>query len=66
MEDTYGLQDYSDDTSTFTVDPVCGRSVEQSNAAGKTQYAGETFYFCSEKCHRMFDEDPGEYIGQPE
>ena len=62
---SFGLQDYGNDDSTFSLDPVCRRSVEKSHAAGKTTYAGQTHYFCSEKCQRLFEEDPGEYIGQP-
>jgi YHS domain-containing protein len=64
MEETYGLQDYSDGSPTFTIDPVCGIKIDVSKAAGKTGYAGEMFYFCSPACRRAFDEDPGRYIGQ--
>jgi YHS domain-containing protein len=64
VEETYGLQDYSDGTVTYSVDPVCGMKVEEGREAGKSQYAGETYYFCSKECERIFEEGPGQYIGQ--
>jgi YHS domain-containing protein len=65
MEETYGLQDYSDESAVFSVDPVCGASVEEERAAGKTSYAGQVYYFCCKDCQKAFEEDPGKYIGQP-
>ena len=63
MEETYGLQDYSDGSLTFSVDPVCGMKVDESRASGKTSYAGQIYYFCSKECQRVFEEQPGHYIG---
>jgi YHS domain-containing protein len=65
MEETYGLQDYSDGSVTRSVDPVCGKVVVEREAAGKTEYAGETYYFCSNNCQRNFEQEPASYIGQP-
>jgi YHS domain-containing protein len=65
MEETYGLQDYSEGEPTFSVDPVCGMKVEEGKEAGKTTYAGQTFYFCSTHCQKRFEESPGAHIGQP-
>ena len=64
MEETWGLQDYSDNSSTRSIDPVCGMEVEESQAAGKTSYAGQVYYFCSKECQKNFEQDPGYYIGQ--
>jgi YHS domain-containing protein len=64
MEETFGLQDYSDQSATLSVDPVCGASVEENHAAGKTCYAGQTYYFCSKDCQRNFEDEPAAYIGQ--
>jgi len=65
MEETWGLKDYSDGETIFSIDPVCGMKVNESEAAGgKSQYAGETYYFCSDACHKAFGEDPAKYIGQ--
>ena len=65
MEETYGLQDYSDHSPVYSIDPVCGGKVDESKAAGHTGYAGQTYYFCSAECRKKFQEDPGRYIGQP-
>jgi P-type Cu+ transporter len=64
MEESYGLEDYSDGSEVSSRDPVCGMVVVESRAAGKTGYAGETFYFCSIDCRKRFEEDPGRYIGK--
>jgi P-type Cu+ transporter len=65
MEESYGLQDYSDGQPTFSIDPVCGMKVNEADApGGKTHYAGETYYFCSMFCHNNFGLDPAKYLGQ--
>jgi YHS domain-containing protein len=38
--------------------------VDESQAAGKLEYAGEIYYFCSRDCQKAFQERPGFYIGQ--
>ncbi len=63
MEETYGLQDYSDGSATVAVDPVCGMKVNEKDAAGKIGYAGAMYYFCSEDCKKAFEEDPAQYAG---
>ena len=65
MEETFGLKDYSDGSPVYSRDPVCGVAVDEANAAAKTDYAGETFYFCSAECQKNFELGPGHYIGQP-
>jgi YHS domain-containing protein len=42
-------------------DPVCGMDVNEQNAAGKSQYQGQTFYFCSASCKTKFDQNPQQY-----
>ena len=65
MEETYGLQDYSDGSAVYSVDPVCGARVDEEHAPARTGYAGEMYYFCSRDCQVKFEEEPGRYIGQP-
>ena len=31
-------------------DPVCHRGVDEEKAAGKVDYQGQTYYFCSVSC----------------
>src|SRR5215470_832104 len=48
-----------------TTDPVCGMSIdrEKSISTGlKETYHGDTYYFCSDKCHKQFLEEPAKYI----
>ncbi len=42
-------------------DPICGMDVEEAEAAGQTEYEGETYYFCSPGCKAKFDLNPAEY-----
>ena len=36
-------------------DPICGMTVDPSNAAGKSELDGNTYYFCSLGCKKKFD-----------
>jgi P-type Cu+ transporter len=63
MEESWGLEDYSENEPVYSIDPVCGAKVEESKAAGKHGYAGAMYYFCSADCRIKFEEDPGRYIG---
>ncbi|HXH25529.1 MAG TPA: YHS domain-containing protein, partial [Vicinamibacterales bacterium] len=42
-------------------DPVCGMEIRPENAAATEVHDGQTFYFCSEACHRTFAKDPHRY-----
>lgn len=43
-------------------DPVCGMDVDPKSAAGKSDYKGQTYYFCSPGCKVSFDKDPEKYL----
>lgn len=43
-------------------DPVCGMDVIPEEAAGKTEYQGKAYYFCSVKCLNRFNQDPEEFL----
>ncbi len=45
----------------YAIDPVCGMQVQTAHAAGRVDYDGETFYFCSDRCRQRFEHDPGRY-----
>jgi len=36
-------------------DVVCGMQVDPAKAAGKSEYNGKTYYFCSPICKKKFD-----------
>lgn len=43
-------------------DPVCGMDVDPKTAANKSEYQGQTFYFCSPGCKKAFDKEPDKYV----
>ena len=46
-------------TTNQTVhDPVCHMDIDIKEAAGRSDYNGLTFYFCSPGCKQDFDGDP--------
>ncbi|HZF41369.1 MAG TPA: heavy metal translocating P-type ATPase [Blastocatellia bacterium] len=46
------------------IDPVCGMTVDPATAAGKFDYEGETYYFCSPNCLRKFSAAPQGYLNK--
>ena len=44
------------------IDPVCGMVVDPKTAAGKSEYQGKMYYFCSPGCKRDFDKEPQKYV----
>lgn len=46
-------------------DPVCGMRMDPSDAAASAEHEGQTFFFCSARCHEAFVDDPQRYR-QPE
>jgi phosphatidylglycerol---prolipoprotein diacylglyceryl transferase len=45
-------------------DVICGMQVDPAKAAGKSEYNGRTFYFCSMACKRKFDAEPAKYASK--
>jgi Cu+-exporting ATPase len=48
------------------VDPVCGMKVQPSKSAGRSEYEGRTYYFCSPSCKSKFDRKPAQFLGELE
>jgi Cu+-exporting ATPase len=46
----------------MALDPVCGMTVDPATAAGKFDYPGQTYYFCSKHCLHSFSADPAKYL----
>lgn len=61
------MADRSDmaDVPQMAKDPVCGMDVDPAEAAGTSEYKGQTYYFCAPGCKRQFDRDPERYVGAP-
>ncbi len=43
-------------------DPVCGMMVDPKTAPAKTEYKGQTYYFCAPGCKVAFERDPDRYL----
>ena len=52
--------------SSTVKDPVCGMTVDPSKARGKSQFEGETYYFCSPGCMHKFVSDPPKHLTRGE
>jgi Cu+-exporting ATPase len=50
------------ETAVKVVDPVCGMKILPEKAAGKQEYEGQTYYFCSKSCTEKFKTDPAGYV----
>lgn len=46
----------------MAVDPVCKMEVEEKTAPAKSEYKGETYYFCAPGCKKEFDSNPNKYV----
>jgi YHS domain-containing protein len=43
-------------------DPVCGMDVDEKTTQLKSEYKGQTYYFCGPGCKRSFDKEPEKYV----
>jgi Cu+-exporting ATPase len=43
-------------------DPVCGMTIDEKTAAGRTEHEGTTYYFCAPICKQKFERDPAMYV----
>ena len=39
-------------------DPICHMDIDPTSAAGKSEYEGQSYYFCSPGCLKDFEADP--------
>ncbi|MDP9132547.1 MAG: YHS domain-containing protein, partial [Nitrospirota bacterium] len=46
----------------MAIDPICEMTVEPATAAGRFDYEGETYYFCSVHCRDRFRAAPNQYV----
>ncbi len=42
-------------------DPICGMIVDEKSAQSKSEYQGQTYYFCAPVCKQTFDKQPQKY-----
>lgn len=46
-------------------DPVCGMRFAEDAAAATSEHEGTRYFFCSERCREVFEQDPERYV-EPE
>jgi Cu+-exporting ATPase len=46
----------------FATDPVCGMTVDTTDAAPTASHDGETYFFCCSGCREQFVANPARYI----
>lgn len=46
----------------MALDPVCKMEVDPKTAPAKSEYKGQTYYFCAPGCKVAFDKDPEKYL----
>jgi YHS domain-containing protein len=51
-------------TTAAVKDCVCGMDIEAATAAGRSEYKGQTYYFCGAKCKQKFDLNPEQYLNK--
>jgi xanthine dehydrogenase accessory factor len=47
----------------FTVDPVCGMTVDTSDATHSAMHQDQTYFFCCSGCREQFIADPARFLG---
>lgn len=52
--------------TSSAIDPVCGMTVDRLTSKHRFNYQGETFQFCSARCHAKFAAEPGKYLDRVE
>jgi YHS domain-containing protein len=48
----------------MTKDPVCGMTIDEKTAPAKSEYQGQTYYFCMPGCKKKFDANPEQYASK--
>ena len=43
-------------------DVVCQMDVDESTTRWKSEYKGNTYYFCGQTCKQNFDRNPEKYL----
>lgn len=46
----------------MALDVVCKMEIDPKTAPAKSEYKGQTYYFCAPGCKRAFDKDPEKYL----
>lgn len=50
------------DSGLKVKDPVCGMDVDPTTSKHRAEHGGQTFHFCSARCHDKFVANPERYL----
>src|SRR6516165_2025993 len=53
---------HSDPADARVTDPVCGMTFARADAAGKSDFNGQTYFFCWQHCMERFQADPSRFV----
>ena len=62
----FNMQKFDGTGQSFEIDPVCEMKVNLQNLPAKIVFQGQTYYFCSDLCKRLFEREPAKYIEELE
>lgn len=48
----------------MTIDPVCLKRLNEREVPFKSEFRGNTYYFHSQDCQRVFEGRPGDFAGK--
>lgn len=48
------------------MDPVCHMEVDEKTAQWKSEFRGQTYFFCAPGCKASFDKNPEKYLDHTE
>jgi YHS domain-containing protein/uncharacterized membrane protein YraQ (UPF0718 family) len=54
----YRNRDQLGSRTRYAIDPICGMQVERQLAPASAHIGGETYFFCSDRCHDRFNANP--------
>jgi P-type Cu+ transporter len=46
----------------MVTDPVCKMKIDEKKAVARSEYKGQTYYFCAVSCKQKFDKEPEKFI----
>ncbi|MGB3715139.1 MAG: YHS domain-containing protein [Candidatus Promineifilaceae bacterium] len=50
----------------MAMDPVCHMEVDEKTAQWKSEFRGQTYFFCAPGCKASFDKNPEKYLDHTE
>jgi Cu+-exporting ATPase len=51
-----------EEVTFMAIDPVCKMQVDPAKAPAKSDYKGQTYYFCAPGCKKAFDKEPEKFL----